>query len=53
MQRGSCVVQVVTTVHAFYSDNLCSNPDKVYNFSAKLLLKGNNNKRKEAEVGPQ
>ena len=37
---------------AFYSNDPNSNPAEVYNFSVKLNLEKNENKQKEAGVGP-
>ena len=38
--------------HTLYSDNLISNPDKVFNFSVNNVVLKNGNKQKEAVVGP-
>ena len=43
--------QVVSLVD-FYYDDPSSNPAEVYNFSAKINVEKNENKQKEAGVGP-
>ena len=42
----------VLRVLAFYFNDPSSNPAEVYNFSVKLNLEKNENKQKEAGVGP-
>ena len=42
----------MVSVLAFYSDDPSSNPDEVYNFSVKFLLKRTKINKKEAGVGP-
>ena len=46
--RGRGGGQVVT----FYSDDLSSNPADAYSFSVKFVFETNENKQKEAGVGP-
>ena len=43
--------QVVSKL-AFYSNNLSSNPTDAYSFSVKFVFEKNENKQKEAVVGP-
>ena len=45
---GGQVVSVLT----FYSDDLSSNPADAYSFSVKFVFETNENKQKEAGVGP-
>ena len=47
-QGGGQVVSVL----AFYSDDPISNPAEAYSFSVKFVLQKNENKQKEAGVGP-
>ena len=42
----------MVSVFAFYSQNLSSNPAEVYNFSVKIIVDKNENKQKDAVVGP-
>ena len=37
---------------AFYSNDLSSNPADAYSFSVKFVFEKNENKQKEAGVGP-
>ena len=37
---------------AFYSDDPSSNPADAYGYSEKFVFEKNENKQKEAEVGP-
>ena len=37
---------------AFYSDDLSSNPAEAYNFSVNWVFGKNENKQKEAGIGP-
>ena len=47
-QGGGQVVSLVD----FYYDDPSSNPAEVYNFSVKINVEKNENKQKEAGVGP-
>ena len=47
--RGGC--QVVSVL-AFCSDDLSLNPAEAYSFSVKYVFEKNENKQKEARVGP-
>ena len=42
----------MASVLAFYSDNPSSNSAEAYSFSAKFVIKKNENKQIEAGVGP-
>ena len=42
----------MVSVLAFYSDDPSSNPTEVYNFSLAFVFEKNENKQKEAGVGP-
>ena len=42
----------VVSMLALYSDDPSSNPAEVYNFSVKIVIEKNENKQKEAGVGP-
>ena len=42
----------VVSMFAFYSDDPSSNPAGVYNFSVKMWLKREKNKKKETGCGP-
>ena len=42
----------VVSVLAFYSDNPSSNPADAYSFSVQIVFEKNENKQKEAGVGP-
>ena len=42
----------VVRVLAFYSDDLSLNPAEAYTFSVKFVFEKNENKQKEAGVGP-
>ena len=43
---------LVVSVLAFYSDDPSSIPAEVYNFFCKIVVEKNENKQKEAGVGP-
>ena len=49
--RG-CGGGLVVSVLAFYSDDPSSIPAEVYNFFCKIVVENNENKQKEAGVGP-
>ena len=42
----------MVSVLAFYSDDPSSNSAEVYSFSVKFVFEKNENKQKEARVGP-
>ena len=42
----------MVSVLTFYSDDPSSNPAETYSFSIKFVLEKNENKQKEAVVGP-
>ena len=42
----------VVSVLAFYSDDPSSNPADAYSFSVQIVFEKNENKQKEAWVGP-
>ena len=42
----------VVSVLAFYYDDLSSNPPEAYSFFCKIVFEKNENKQKEAGVGP-
>ena len=42
----------MVSVLAFYSDDPSSIPAEVYNFFCKIVVENNENKQKEAGVGP-
>ena len=42
----------VVSVLSFYSDDPSSNPAEAYIFTAKFVFEKNENKQKEAGVGP-
>ena len=42
----------VVIVLAFYSDDPSSNPAEAYSFFCKIVFEKNENKQKEAGVGP-
>ena len=42
----------VVSVLAFYSDDLSSHPADTYSFSVQVVFEKNQNKHKEAVVGP-
>ena len=42
----------MVSVLAFYSDDPSSIPAEVYNFFCKIVVEKNENKQKEAGVGP-
>ena len=43
---------LVVSVLAFYSDDPSSIPAEVYNFFCKIVVEKNENKQKEAGIGP-
>ena len=47
-----CGGGLVVSVLAFYSDDPSSIPAEVYNFFCKIVVEKNENKQKEAGVGP-
>ena len=47
-----CGGGLVVSVLAFYSDDPSSIPAEVYNFFCKIVVENNENKQKEAGVGP-
>ena len=47
-----CGGGLVVRVLAFYSDDPSSIPAEVYNFFCKIVVEKNENKQKEAGVGP-
>ena len=42
----------VVSVRTFYSDDQSSNSVVVYNFTVKIVVEKNENKQKEARIGP-
>ena len=42
----------MVSVLAFYSDDPSSNPADAYSFSVKFVYEKNENKQKEARIGP-
>ena len=47
-----CGGGLVVSVLAFYSDDPSSIPAEVYNFFCKIVVEKNENRQKEAGVGP-
>ena len=50
--KTNCGGCEVVSVLAFLSDNPSSNPAEAYSFCVKFVFEKNENKHKEAEVGP-
>ena len=50
--NSGCGGGLVVSVLAFYSDDPSSIPAEVYNFFCKIVVEKNENKQKEAGVGP-
>ena len=51
-RETGCGGGLVVSVLAFYSDDPSSIPAEVYNFFCKIVVEKNENKQKEAGVGP-